>query len=81
MTRQLDKSLIQRHFGENAATYDAVTPVQQSMGRELVGAVGDRWRGDDPKRILELGCGTGALTHTLTARFPTAHIVAIDLAP
>ena len=35
---------------------------------------------DDPESILELGCGTGALTARVARRFPEARIHAIDAA-
>ena len=35
----------------------------------------------DPKRILEVGCGEGAMTERLAQRFPGAHITAIDVTP
>ncbi len=34
----------------------------------------------DPKRILELGCGTGNLSVLVAARFPNAEICCVDLA-
>jgi tRNA (cmo5U34)-methyltransferase len=33
------------------------------------------------ERVLELGCGTGALTERLLARFPEAQLTAVDAAP
>ena len=33
----------------------------------------------EPKSILELGCGTGNLTHFLTAKYPNAKITAVDI--
>jgi ubiquinone/menaquinone biosynthesis C-methylase UbiE len=34
-----------------------------------------------PRRILELGCGTGSMTRVWARRFPDAHIDAVDLSP
>lgn len=36
---------------------------------------------DNPRRILELGCGTGILTEMILARSPGAWITGIDLSP
>jgi 2-polyprenyl-3-methyl-5-hydroxy-6-metoxy-1,4-benzoquinol methylase len=38
-----------------------------------------RWT--DATRILEIGCGEGAVAERLLARFPHAHVTAIDIAP
>ncbi|GAA3666578.1 methyltransferase family protein [Lentzea atacamensis] len=32
----------------------------------------------DPRQIVDLGCGTGAGTFALLARFPEAHVTAVD---
>lgn len=34
-----------------------------------------------PRRVVDLGCGTGALTATLAARWPAAHVEGIDSSP
>ncbi len=39
-----------------------------------------RWK-PDAKRILEVGCGEGAVTQRLRAAYPEANITAIDITP
>ncbi|HEY0247618.1 MAG TPA: methyltransferase domain-containing protein [Gryllotalpicola sp.] len=34
-----------------------------------------------PRRVVDLGCGTGALTATLAARWPEAEVVGVDSSP
>jgi ubiquinone/menaquinone biosynthesis C-methylase UbiE len=34
-----------------------------------------------PRRVLDLGCGTGSTTRLLKQKFPNAEVVAIDLSP
>ncbi|QFY05965.1 methyltransferase domain-containing protein [Nonomuraea phyllanthi] len=34
-----------------------------------------------PRRIVDLGCGTGAGTFALLDRFPEAHVIAVDASP
>ncbi|WP_214410860.1 class I SAM-dependent methyltransferase [Sphaerisporangium fuscum] len=34
-----------------------------------------------PRRIVDLGCGTGAGTFALLNRFPEAHVIAVDASP
>ena len=35
----------------------------------------------EPLRILDIGCGSGIATRELAKRFPSAHVVGVDLAP
>ena len=41
----------------------------------------DRVRADRPRRVVDLGCGSGALTATLTERWPDAFIEGLDSSP
>lgn len=40
-----------------------------------------RIRADDPRRVVDLGCGPGNLTETLAARWPGAAVEAMDSSP
>lgn len=64
-----------------AITYDPITqyvlPPGETWVREsLVNAIQG-----SPRRILDLGCGTGTTTLMLKQRFPNADVVGIDLSP
>lgn len=64
-----------------AVTYDPVTqyvlPPNETWVREsLVNAIQG-----SPRRILDLGCGTGTTTRLLQQRFPQAEVVGLDLSP
>ena len=64
-----------------AVTYDPITqyvlPPSETWVREsLVKAVQGT-----PRRILDLGCGTGTTTLMLKRRFPNAEVVGLDLSP
>ena len=64
-----------------AVTYDPVTkyvlpPNEEWIRQELV----DRIR-CQPRRILDLGCGTGSTTLLLKKAFPEAEVIGIDLSP
>ena len=64
-----------------AVTYDLITQyalppgetwVRESLVKAIQGV---------PRRILDLGCGTGTTTQLLKHRFPTAQVVGLDLSP
>ncbi len=75
------KDRMARYFSGNAGRYDRVSPVQQRMGRRLLEGVRKRPCGKRVRRILELGCGSGALTRRVQECFPGAEITALDLSP
>lgn len=35
----------------------------------------------NPKRILDIGCGTGAMTYVLATAFPEAEVIGLDISP
>jgi len=64
-----------------AVTYDPITqyvlPPNETWVREsLVKATQGT-----PRRILDLGCGTGTTTLMLKKRFPSAEVIGLDLSP
>ncbi|NEQ38237.1 MAG: class I SAM-dependent methyltransferase [Okeania sp. SIO3I5] len=64
-----------------AVTYDPITqyalpPNETWVRKALVDAVQVR-----PRRILDLGCGTGSMTIMLKQAFPQAKVIGIDLSP
>lgn len=78
--RQIDKGKVAKHFSLSAQTYDHATPVQQSMSERLLQSVAESYADSDgPEKILEIGCGTGYLTHGLSSRYPDAEITALDI--
>ncbi|WP_105102358.1 malonyl-ACP O-methyltransferase BioC [Microbulbifer pacificus] len=74
----LKKSSVARAFGRAAASYDAAAHLQRAVCRDLLSRAGEHW---SPKRILDLGSGTGYGGELLRKRFPEAEIIALDLAP
>jgi malonyl-CoA O-methyltransferase len=75
----VDKELLAKRFDRRADSYDAATPVQASMGHDLLQRALDRIDAASVTRILELGCGTGRLTRKLVDTFPRARITAVDI--
>jgi ubiquinone/menaquinone biosynthesis C-methylase UbiE len=67
--------------GGAATSYDPITqrvlpPNETSVRQTLVDAVKGQ-----PRRILDLGCGTGSTTLMLKQAFPQAEVVGMDLSP
>lgn len=73
---RLDKGRVRRGFEQAATTYDNAAVLQ----REVAARVIDRFEliRVQPKRILDVGAGTGAMLPDLMKRFPKAEIVALD---
>ena len=67
-----------KRFNAAAATYDKHAAIQWSVARRLLWEIE---RGKPPRRILEIGCGTGLLTEQLRERFPAAEVHALDISP
>jgi len=73
----LNKETIKNNFSRSAPDYDRHAGLQREMAAALLASL----PGLSPKRILDIGCGTGALTVELGRRFPQAEVVGLDIAP
>lgn len=69
-----------RYFGARAAAYDSLVhraiPVYGEMVDRLV-----LYAPEAPRRILELGCGTGNLSIALARSFPDSELTVVDGSP
>lgn len=64
-----------------AVTYDPVTafaspPSETRIRQQLISAIEQK-----PRKILDLGCGTGSATLMLKQAFPQAEVMGLDLSP
>jgi len=75
---RIDKQLARRAFDRAADTYDAVAELQYEIGDRMVERL-DYIR-QQPRRILDLGAGTGFFTAALLKRYRKADVVALDIA-
>lgn len=73
-----NQAQIRARFNRASATYDQFAAVQQEIGRRLDERFD--WLKLTPRRILDLGAGTGQLTVAMRQRFPKAEVVSLDLA-
>lgn len=73
-----NKHLVARSFGQAAMHYDDVAVLQRQTGDELLDRLS--FVTLQPKRILDLGVGTGRNLSLLAKRYPKAQLVAVDIA-
>ena len=67
---------VQRFWNRMAGSWDAnETPNRVQSLQAALDHVGE------PRRILEIGCGTGSGAAILKARFPAAEVTGVDLSP
>jgi len=74
----IDKARVRRSFSRAADSYDEVAVLQREAGSRMLERLDlVKLR---PRRVLDLGCGTGTQTAALMQRYPKAQVVALDLA-
>lgn len=73
-----DKQLARRSFEHAAAAYDQAAVLQKEVAHRLLQRL-DLMK-IQPRRVLDLGCGTGQCIPGLMARYRHAGIVALDIA-
>ncbi|MDD3154885.1 MAG: malonyl-ACP O-methyltransferase [Victivallaceae bacterium] len=77
----IDKMLVRRRFARSIGDYDREAFVQKKMAETLLELLADR-PDFSPRRVLEIGCGTGIFTRLLLAEFTSiSELEAIDLVP
>ena len=75
----LDKNAIRSSFDRAAYSYDQYAVLQREIESRLLERL--EFQRLEPSMILDLGCGTGSASRTLTGRFPQAGVIALDWAP
>lgn len=74
----LDQSALRENFNRVASVYDQSAILQQEINRRLTERL-DLIR-LAPKRVLDLGCGTGFGIEELMRRYPKAQSIGVDFA-
>lgn len=79
-----DARQVRRAFSRSAASYEAAARLQHAVEARLLESLDYL---DDPalarappRRVLDLGCGTGRASRAMQARWPKADVVSLDLA-
>lgn len=76
--RTIDKHQARRSFARAANNYDANAVLQHEIGQRMLERLD--YIKLQPRRILDIGCGTGAATGQLLSRYPKAEVLALDFA-
>ena len=75
------KRAVAEAFDAAADSYDARAGIQCQVARHLCHDIQRARQGAATRRILEIGCGTGALSGLLLPLFPAARWLVTDIAP
>lgn len=73
-----DKTLVKQRFRRATGTYDSNAVIQRQIAHRLISL----WSTKQefiPKKILEIGCGTGTASRLIRHRFPNASLTLWDL--
>jgi len=73
----ISSSQVKRAFSGAAGTYDEHAVLQREVADRLLQHL--EFTKIDPRRILDIGCGTGYFTRLLNQRFKKADVTALDL--
>tara|TARA_R110001592_G_scaffold191441_1_gene437680 strand:+ start:13862 stop:14689 length:828 start_codon:yes stop_codon:yes gene_type:complete len=71
----IDKKMIAQSFGLAANTYDSAAHFQRWVGDKLIVKIPE----STPEIIVDLGCGTGYFSESISNKFPNANYVGMDL--
>ena len=75
---QIDKKAVIDSFNRAASSYDESAFLQREIADRLIERLD--YIKKEPKRILDLGSGTGYCTIKIKEKYPDAEIVALDIA-
>lgn len=75
---RIDKTRARQAFSRAAATYDQAAVLQREIGQRLLARLD--YVKLQPKRVLDIGCGTGQQTADLLQRYPQAQVIGLDFA-
>ncbi len=76
---RIDRTAARRASDRAAASYDAHAALQQEVESRLFERLD--YFDVQPRRVIDLGCGTGSGSQALARRFPEATVLALDWAP
>jgi len=76
-TSHIHRPHVKRSFSGAAESYDHHAVLQREIGDRLMAHL--NFTKIEPKRILDIGCGTGYVTRLLSNKFKKSHVTGLDL--
>lgn len=73
----VDLRQVRRNFARAAAGYDSAAVLQREVGSRMLERLD--YVKIEPRRVLDLGCGTGASLTALSERYPKSHALGADV--
>jgi malonyl-CoA O-methyltransferase len=75
----IDRRQVRDAFSRHAGAYEALVVVQRRVQQRLLTELATL--GLTPQQVIDVGAGTGMLLRQVAERYPTAQLLAVDLAP
>jgi malonyl-CoA O-methyltransferase len=77
----IERKRVRSAFHGQAERYDEKAVVQKRVVGRMVGKIREGWTGPVPRRVLDIGSGTGMLLREVRSLFPASFLAGLDLAP
>lgn len=75
---EIERELVKKSFGSHAGQYDSLATVQKKVTDRFIELLANSI--SPPKRLLDIGAGTGRLLEKVSRIFPDTDLVGVDLA-
>ena len=72
----VDLRQVRRNFTRAATSYDAVAVLQREVGSRMLERLD--YVKIEPRRVLDVGCGTGISLTALSERYPKSKVIGAD---
>ena len=78
---KVERSKVRKAFDRGACRYEDIVIVQKLVIERILSNLAKTSFYQDPRRILDVGAGTGMLLRSLRKNYPDAFLAGVDLAP